>query len=126
MKEIRSLAMLATAVVGVHVFHGAQARERSPVSVADFAPLLAYLPPTARVGYVFDPKRLDAATGRGVLEQQERFLCAMQALAPRLVRVGMEPEFVLVDGHPGELGSPPATHALVADFGNGVRLWRRH
>lgn len=89
-----------------------------------FAPLIARLPATARIGYFTD---LDPSSPA----YSAAFLAAQYALAPRQLSIlgkGARPEWAAGNfSRPVDFASAGAAHnyEVVADMGSGVVLYRR-
>lgn len=85
-----------------------------------YAPLRPLLAGVSVIGYVADyPPDRDAVGSP--------YYVAQYVLAPVVLVEGAAPPLVLVDGPPDRhrLPGPPGRVHLVADLGNGVRLYRR-
>jgi hypothetical protein len=88
------------------------------------APVIAQLPATARMGYLTDLEPANPAYAAA-------FLAAQYALAPRRLTIagkGANPEWAVGNfSQPLDFSATGAAHGyeMVADFGNGVVLYRR-
>jgi hypothetical protein len=86
-----------------------------------FAPLVARVPASARLGYLTDLDRSSDAYAAG-------FLAAQYALAPRQLVASEAPEWAVGNfSQPQDFAAAGAAlgYELSADLGNGVALYRR-
>jgi hypothetical protein len=91
--------------------------------VPRFAPLAAYLPAKATIGYMLDADHADVQRRH----PDARYALAQYCLAPRLIARTADFPLVIVDSDDAE--SPPGIAqergwTIVADLHNGVRLYR--
>lgn len=107
---------------------GRPAQDEISANDRRFEPLRSELPERGLVGYVGDPEptgptphEADAAA----LLHFRRYLLAQYALAPVILVEGTEPALVVGNFFPEGPASPPDSLRRVADFGDGLVLWRR-
>ena len=103
---------------------------RDEISANDrrFVRLRSALPPGGEVGYLGDPEPVGPTPGEAnaaALLHFRRQLLAQYALAPVVLVPGTGPELVIGNFHENLAPAAPPGFRMIADFGDGVVLFRR-
>jgi hypothetical protein len=116
--------ILATATVQYELWSRLRLRQRVPPDTGwdrEYRALVPYLPPHDPIGL------LQALPGANTATRERHYYFLQYALAPRLVRPGLDREFVVVQGPPAASAAAidPAVFTLIRRFGDDFALYRR-